>query len=64
MLLDFQHEAALLAAIDLERVINLREILRRLENDVDDRTDDLVDAPGPLLLWFLLLFLRFLCDCH
>ena len=63
MLLDFQDEAALLATIDLERMVDLRQVLP-LEDDVDDRTDDLVDAPGPFLLWFVLLFLGLLCDCH
>ena len=63
VLLDFQHQAAVLAAIDLERVIDLWKILP-LEDDVDDGADDLVDPAGPFLLRFLLLFLCFLGDCH
>ena len=59
-----QHKAAaLFAAVDLQRVIDLRQILP-FEDDVNDGTDDLVDAAGSRLLWLLLFLFRFLCDCH
>ena len=63
VLLHFEDKAALLAAVDLERVVDLRQILP-LEDDVDDGTDDLVDAAGSRLLRLFLFLFRFLRDCH
>src|SRR5438034_729907 len=57
------NKAALLTAVDLERVVDLRQILP-LEDDVDDGTDDLVDAAGSRLLRLFLFLFRFLRDCH